>query len=515
MLAWSALALMLSFDAACSETGTWSMIPSSAAPSPRKWTGAVFDPVRDRLIVIGGLPGPQGDVWVQSLTGTPQWTQLHPAGVGPSARFAHSTIYQPGQDRVILFGGFDVAFRNDVWALSLAGTPAWTVLTPTGTPPPARWAHVAIYDAARNRMVVFGGYDGSVSRNDVWALTLDATPAWTQITPAGPLPEARTNVAGVYDTAGDRLVVFGGFNTTSRQFLNTTWVLPLAPGGVWTLLNPRSSLPTRRRDHSMVYAAGKVILFGGEFAGPLNDTQILTLSPTPAWTQVVPTGTLPAPRAAHRAIYDTPHDRMVIFGGDLGGAYLNETWALALDSPTPALVSLAAARAEPGVARVTWQVSGGEGATITAWRRTEATGWTAMGELVPDGQQRVTFEDRAIAEGARYGYRLGIHEGERETYAGEVWLDIPRAARLSLAGAYPNPSGRTLAIRYSLEDASPATLELFDTSGRSMLRREVGSEGAGAHVFRVAGAGLWPAGLYVARLSQHRQALTSRVAIIR
>jgi len=126
MLAWPVLALMLSFGAAFANTGTWSMIPSSSRPSPRGWTGAVFDPVRDRLIVIGGLPGPLGDVWVQSLSGTPQWTRLNPAGVGPSPRFAHSTIYQPGQDRVILFGGFDVAFRNDVWALSLSGTPTWT-----------------------------------------------------------------------------------------------------------------------------------------------------------------------------------------------------------------------------------------------------------------------------------------------------------------------------------------------------------------------------------------------------
>ncbi|PYM08967.1 MAG: hypothetical protein DMD82_01220, partial [Candidatus Rokuibacteriota bacterium] len=142
--------------------GVWSQVPYPA-PTARKWAGVILDPLRDRMLVIAGYPGPQGDVWVQPFSGPSLWSRLLPAGAAPSARFAHSVIYQPTQDRVILFGGFDTAFRNDVWALSLSGTPTWSQLTPAGPPPPARWAHVAIYDAARDRMIVFGGYDGSAS----------------------------------------------------------------------------------------------------------------------------------------------------------------------------------------------------------------------------------------------------------------------------------------------------------------------------------------------------------------
>ena len=50
-------------------------------------------------------------------------------------------------------------------ALSLAGTPAWSALAPSGTPPSWRYMHSAIYDPVRDRMVVFGGS----SLNDVWA----------------------------------------------------------------------------------------------------------------------------------------------------------------------------------------------------------------------------------------------------------------------------------------------------------------------------------------------------------
>ena len=92
---------------------------------------------------------------------------------------------------------------------------------------------------------------------------------------------------------------------------------------------------------------------------------------------------------------------------------------------------------------------------------------------------------------------------------------FPRAARLSLTGARPNPAGRELTIFYSLADASPATLELFDTSGRSMLARDVASQGAGEHELHVAEVGGWSAGIYIARLRQHGRSLTSRVIVIR
>ena len=45
--------------------------------------------------------------------------------------------------------------------------------------------YAAIYDNARARMVIFGGYDeyDYLSRDDVWALSLSGTPAWTQLAP--------------------------------------------------------------------------------------------------------------------------------------------------------------------------------------------------------------------------------------------------------------------------------------------------------------------------------------------
>ena len=61
-----------------------------------------------------------------------------PSGTPPSARDGHTAIYDPVRDRMVVFGGDDGALRNDVWALTLSGSPAWSALAPVGTPPSAR-----------------------------------------------------------------------------------------------------------------------------------------------------------------------------------------------------------------------------------------------------------------------------------------------------------------------------------------------------------------------------------------
>ena len=50
--------------------------------------------------------------------------------------------------------------------------------------PLVRENHTAVYDGARDRMVVFGGYDASLPTpqlNDTWALSLAGSGSWSQI----------------------------------------------------------------------------------------------------------------------------------------------------------------------------------------------------------------------------------------------------------------------------------------------------------------------------------------------
>ena len=240
------------------------LAPPGNESSARYYFSAIYDPVRDRMVVFGGVDGlgPHNDVWALSLAGDPAWSALRPAGNAPSARYGHTAIYDPAHDRMIVFGGYDAVTgsRSEVWALSLSGSPTWSELKPGGSAA-ARYGHSAIYDAARKRMVVFGGFDGFAPRNDARALSLAEKPSWSAITTPGPPPPGRYAHTAVYDSAGARMVISGGSDgVSSRQ---DVWALSLSGSPAWTALTPGSAPRTRHpRLYSISLAAGSGIPIG-------------------------------------------------------------------------------------------------------------------------------------------------------------------------------------------------------------------------------------------------------------
>ncbi len=188
---------------ASADDGAWDSVTVFPVPGVREEPTAVHDPLRARMIVYGGFGGTWiGDVWALCLVegASPSWTQLFPAGPTPPARRGHAAIYDRRRDRMIVFGGQTATGAvNDVWALSLSTPPTWTELHPSGGPPPARYYHAAVYDSVGDRLLIFGGYDGDRTYlSDVWGLTL-AELEWSQIIPGGPVPPARGTIAGVRD----------------------------------------------------------------------------------------------------------------------------------------------------------------------------------------------------------------------------------------------------------------------------------------------------------------------------
>jgi hypothetical protein len=183
--------------------------------SPRYGHSAIYDPLRDRVIVFGGYGGSYlGDLWQIQLSPIVTGSLLTAAGTPPTPRDFHSAIYDPVRDRMILFGGNDGAPHGDVWELTLSGTPTWTRIDVAGSGPSARLSHRAIYDPLGDRMIVFGGYD-SRSLNDLWALTLSGTPAIgfaagcsaQSLVDLRPQPESGDPLRR--PRAGDRIRLFG------------------------------------------------------------------------------------------------------------------------------------------------------------------------------------------------------------------------------------------------------------------------------------------------------------------
>jgi transposase len=158
------------------------------------------------MIVFGGNNGASSfnDVWALALSDF-TWTMLSPAVTPLNPRFRHSAIYDPLRDRMVVFGGWDGTERNDAWQFSLSGTPEWTQLAPGGLFPAPRVAHGGVYSRVRDGMITFGGSFGGIERNDTWAL-LWGSPAAGVVEPVVP-PGIALAITRVRPNPGARHVI--------------------------------------------------------------------------------------------------------------------------------------------------------------------------------------------------------------------------------------------------------------------------------------------------------------------
>jgi hypothetical protein len=316
-------------------------------PSPRllRGTAFVFDPVRNRMLQFGGIDGSNNaynELWSLDTNGPAVWTRLTPSGTQPQPRGYMSAVYDAARDRILVYGGATfIPFQvyADVWALSLAGTPTWQPLSPTGTPPSARYLYSAILDPVRDRMVVFGGTGGSTMNNDLWTLSLGGTPAWTFQPMDDPIiPVGRSTQGAIYDPVRDRMIVNGGTDFSSHVF-QETWELPLAGALHWHLLPLNNPLPAARYLATYAYDPGRnrMLVYGGvDLAGHLwTDAWALQLGATDQWLALQPAGTTPFAHAGASGAFDPAHDRFV-FAGATSSDVLSIDWNVSLTSAPPA-----------------------------------------------------------------------------------------------------------------------------------------------------------------------------------
>jgi len=222
---------VLSGDNGLSAAQWTQLLPNGGSPAARDNHVAVYDRIHNRMIIFGGCGGgclpALNDVWVltnaNGAGGTPSWSQLTPVGPGPAPRIALAAAYDASSNRMIIFGGQDGGGQvagetfGDVWVLSnangLGGSPSWTQLSPIGGPPPGQYQPTSAYDAANNRLMVFGGFGGAGTSNAVWVLTsangLGGTPAWINLIPEGAAgsPPPMGGKPTVYDAINNRLIV--------------------------------------------------------------------------------------------------------------------------------------------------------------------------------------------------------------------------------------------------------------------------------------------------------------------
>jgi hypothetical protein len=375
------------------------LLPTGTGPKGRYGHAATYDPSSNRMTIFGGaegLPSPcVNDVWMldgANGNGSASWIAVTPTGTAPVPRVYHAAAYDPTTGTMIVFGGNNCStgYFNDVWVLSSAngeeGTSAWRQLVTSGTPPAARESASAVYDSVNNILTIYGGDAGGAGFGDVWVLSnangTGGTPVWTQLSPTGAAPKARTGQTAVYDGALDRMTIFGGVSL--GQTLTDTWVLTAANGigkpgwieietattapslayqsavydptvndmyvfagsstanklstnshaftlsGANAIIEPGSRWllggPAVRYSQSAYYdsTTNDLFVFGGQHSKTnldFNDYWQATDiigSSNLKWTIIHPSGTVPKARFGHTGLFDSGSDRMMVFGGATG-----------------------------------------------------------------------------------------------------------------------------------------------------------------------------------------------------
>lgn len=330
--------------------GPWTRLSvAGSSPAPRAFAAASYDAANQRMIVFGGQGGSGrlDDVWTLDLSGSPAWTQWSSAG-GPAARSLSAAAYNPGTNRLQVFGGQAATQLNDFWEYDF-GTSSWSQPATSGTPPAARIGHGAVYDSVNNRFVVFCGTVGNVEVRDVWALDLSLpTPAWSDISAVGTAPTQRARFAMGATPAGNSVYIHGG--KYAYHQLGDTWRLDLSGAlASWTQVAAYTGAPTVRLEHAgCLDNAGRFVMGTGKYVFKLcNDAwEIDPGLPSPAWSQLAVPSTPPNLAYAQSA-YDPVGNRMIVFSGLVNGAHHSGLWQLDLAANPPAWSLLSAAGTPP------------------------------------------------------------------------------------------------------------------------------------------------------------------------
>ncbi len=203
------------------------------------------------LLVTGSTLTAQSEVWIERLT--------------TLQRYRMPTDFDSVRGRVVGFGGWD-----EFTSLPNNDTLEWDgfewVQRDPETSPPAGDGHQLIYDAARDRTIVFGG--GICQAGETWI--------WD-----GHDWELRTGIAlprrfwhaATYDPVRERVVTFGGRGTPGQGYLDQTWEWD---GSTWTQMVPTNK-PSPREDCAMAWdSVNNRVLFSPIQAGsPVTSCSLL------------------------------------------------------------------------------------------------------------------------------------------------------------------------------------------------------------------------------------------------
>jgi hypothetical protein len=310
----------------------WIQQFTSITPSARCGHSMVWDTVGQRVIMFGGRDESQkNDLWWYD-TEENTWTLKTPA-TSPSIRYGHSMVWDQTGQRVIMFGGNGGGgYKNDLWWYDSASN-TWTNKTPASSPS-NRNGHSMVWDPIGQRVIMFGGQAASGYKNDLWWYdpTSGTTGAWIQMKAQDAVgsPSARYHHFMVWDTVGQRVIMFGGDDHTLNYKNDLWWYYPLT--NTWVPQIITGNWPSVREWSSMVWDGMRVFMFGGDggYYGYKNDLWWYEIGINTWRPQIL--ASLPPARSGHSMVFDGT--RIIMFGGS-DGVQKNDLWVTTPLVPPP------------------------------------------------------------------------------------------------------------------------------------------------------------------------------------
>ncbi len=302
-----------------SHTGEWIKKTPAISPSPRRGHALATVFGDDKVVLFGGWNDSDylNDTWIYDLS-EDSWTSVPSSGNEPPGRHSHAMAGVPDTDQVVLFGGsLASGYENVTWIFDVSDN-AWRVQT-TKDRPSARVYHATAEVPQEGsvvtdeRVILFGGYDSLGYLADTWVF--NTSREWESKLPIlGPSARKGHEMATVSGT--DKIILFGG-NESGLIFLNDTWIYDVSDG-IWTLMAPIADVPSERRGHGMgsILGSDEVLLFG-----PDNQTWIYGLGVNDWRLKVLPTS--PSERYITHGITSIDGtDQLLLFGG----GFLSTVW---------------------------------------------------------------------------------------------------------------------------------------------------------------------------------------------